>query len=220
MTNENHTCPLGETDCPHLHRLKQLERMLAQLREEIKIDSLTGLKTHAHFMEALRGEMERTRRTGLPTTLIMMDIDHFKRVNDEYGHEAGNVVLHGIGRILKENVRALDIPCRYGGEEFAIILPATDLGQGLRLAERLRRLIKGEKFEFRERPIQVTASFGVDSYKSYDPPDIEDFIHRTDLLLLKAKQGGRDRIESPSPELLRTTDVTQDEKLALFGGDR
>ena len=218
MKSDGITCPVGKDDCTYLHRLVHLEEEIERLKRRLDTDELTGLHTYAYLTDALTVEMERTRRTGAPTTLIMMDLDHFKRINDELGHEAGNLVLREVGGLIKKNVRTLDIPCRYGGEEFAIILPSTSLRQGLQLGERLRCLLKEHPFMCSGALIKVTASLGVNTYTSTSLWDLNEFVHATDTYLYKAKREGRDRVESPMPEALMETDVTQDERRALLGG--
>lgn len=218
MKSDGITCPVGKDDCTYLHRLVHLEEEIERLKRRLDTDELTGLHTYAYLTDALTVEMERTRRTGAPTTLIMMDLDHFKRINDELGHEAGNLVLREVGGLIKKNVRTLDIPCRYGGEEFVIIQPSTSLRQGLQLGERLRCLLKEHSFIYRGTRIEVTASLGVNTYTSTSLWDLNEFVHATDTYLYKAKKGGRDRVESPMPEALMETEVTQDERQALFGG--
>ena len=104
---------------------------IRQLAALVRTDELTRLFNFRYFNQALSLEVERTRRSGQPTCLIMLGLDHFKAVNDAYGHEAGNVVLGYIFGLIKKTVRRLDIPCRYGGKEFTIILPDTTLRLGL-----------------------------------------------------------------------------------------
>ena len=119
----------GANGCPTLKQLS-LEEEIEFLRERCRkleelsfVDALTGLYNFRYMQRALEIEMERTRRTKLPTGLVMIDLDHFKNVNTLYGHECGNAVLAEFGKVLKESVRVIDVPCRYGGEEFALILP-------------------------------------------------------------------------------------------------
>ncbi|OCC15897.1 diguanylate cyclase/phosphodiesterase (GGDEF & EAL domains) with PAS/PAC sensor(s) [Dissulfuribacter thermophilus] len=212
-------CPIGRFDCRHLERLESVEAELKRLKEELRLDALTGLHTYAFFVDSLTKEMERTRRTGLPTSLIMLDLDHFKSINDTFGHEAGNVVLKGVGQILSNNVRNLDIPCRYGGEEFAIILPGTWLGQGVMLANRLRKILKETTFSFKGKPIPISGSFGVDTYHPHEVIDAAEFIHRTDLHLLKAKEKGRDRVCFPTDDVFTDAEVSPKERMALFNKD-
>ena len=137
-------CPAGLETCPVLPELRRLEEEYRLLQEECRrlqklsqTDPLTRLFNRGYLMISLEQEMERTRRTGFPTSLIMLDLDHFKRLNDTYGHQFGDEVLCRVAVLLKDNIRKLDIPCRYGGEEFVVILPGTRLPQAVRLAVRL-----------------------------------------------------------------------------------
>ena len=123
-------CPAGLKVCPVLPEFQHLQEECRRLQEECRrlrklsqTDTLTGLYNRRYLLMALDQEMERTRRTGLPTSVIMLDLDHFKCLNDTYGHQFGDAVLVRMAVFLKDSVRKLDIPCRYGGEEFAVILP-------------------------------------------------------------------------------------------------
>jgi diguanylate cyclase (GGDEF)-like protein len=168
-------------------------------------------------MAALDREMERTRRTGLVTSLIMMDLDHFKVFNDTYGHQFGDAVLHRVGLLLMETIRKLDIPCRYGGEEFALILPGTRLPQGVRLAERLRVSLPQVWMAPQDRPEGITASFGVDVYSGKEELTPEAFLQRADRWLLLAKARGRNTVCHPDQsDASREAGLSRRERTAFF----
>ncbi len=210
-------CPLKNPDCPVIVALQQTREECLKLQELSRTDSLTGYFNFRHFSEALESEMERTCRTGLPTSLIMIDLDHFKRVNDTYGHEIGNDVLCWSSDIFRENIRRLDIPCRYGGEEFAIILPGTPLIGAIHVAQRLHTALQETAFQKGTAPpLPLTASFGVDVYTGRQRSGVKDFIHQTDQLLLEAKETGRNRIcFNQSKTKVVTSEVSQEERNAL-----
>lgn len=139
---------------------KQLQEANTQLKNLASRDGLTGLYNHLHFQETLEKEVARTKRYGAPLSLIMLDIDFFKRVNDTFGHSSGDLVLKNIGRVLCQSVRSSDIVARYGGEEFAVILPETG-ETGLKVfAERLRRSIEKTTMEIGTELVSVTISAG------------------------------------------------------------
>jgi two-component system, cell cycle response regulator len=160
-------------------------------------DGLTGANNKRAFEEELQREFHRFLRYHRPLILIMFDIDHFKNVNDTYGHLAGDRVLSEIGRIMGGAVRAEDTFCRYGGEEFALLLPETTLAEAITLAERLRFSVETSRFEFDEIAIPITISGGV-AEATVDMTEPAKFVALADERLYAAKRGGRNRIE---PEL-------------------
>ena len=213
-------CPSCGAQIPAIEKLQQelakLRRRIEQLDEQINLDTLTGLANFRHFREALDRELERTLRSGRDTGLIMVDLDHFKQVNDTYGHEAGNRVLQHIAHLLQTTTRKLDIPCRYGGEEFAVILPSTDLLTSSQVAERLRRMIEQIPVDLGEQQLNLTASLGVDVYSRFHNETQQEFVKRVDDLLYKAKRGGRNRVcAGQRRELQRRSNVNAEEKDAL-----
>lgn len=164
------------------------------LLKELSIrDSMTGLFNHKHSYELLESEIVRSKRYQHSLSVLLLDLDHFKQVNDTYGHQAGDEVLKSISKILKDNSRETDIIGRYGGEEFIIIMPETDLKNGSLFAERLRKTIK--EFDFNQPP-HVTISAGMSKYREDDTA--ETIVKRSDLLLYQAKENGRNRIEMES----------------------
>ena len=190
-------CPAGDENCPHHQELQRLREENQELAALVRTDELTGLFNFRYFLQAVELEMERSRRSDQPTTLIMMDIDHFKEVNDAYGHEVGNRTLAHVAKILRNAIRRLDIPCRYGGEEFALILPDTPLSAGVLFANRLRHLIENAVIEIEGTQIKLTASFGVDVYRKDDQSTAKEFIERADSLLYEAKSKGRNKVRHP-----------------------
>ena len=218
---------LSDTACPSCGEtvpvIAELQKDVAELKQQVKnldrqvhTDTLTGLFNYRHFSEALDREIERSKRSGRPTGLIMVDLDHFKQVNDQYGHEAGNVVLQDVSALLRAATRKLDIPCRYGGEEFAVILPSTDLLTSGQVAERLRHMIESDPIDIGDTHLSVTASLGVDVYSHFHDESQDAFVKRVDDLLYKAKRGGRNRVCSGQRrDLQRLSNVNADEKDAL-----
>ena len=188
------TCPAGDDNCPNLEEVRKLRDEVKQLAALVRTDELTGLFNFRYFTQALSLEMERTRRSGQPTCLIMCDLDHFKDINDLHGHEVGNMVLTHVANLIRKTIRRLDIPCRYGGEEFALILPDTTLRQGVRFANRLRLIIENSPTRSDGDLLSVEASFGVDVYAQGEELTEKDFIERVDGYLYAAKQSGRNEV--------------------------
>lgn len=162
------------------------------LQEAVIRDHLTGLYNHNHFYLHLDEDFMRASRYRTSLSLIMMDIDHFKEINDTHGHRAGDMVLRELAGFIRKAVRKSDVLARYGGEEFAMILPNTDLAGAADEAERLRRLV--ESYRFRDFPdISVTLSLGVASYPHRKIASSGDLVARADDALYRAKHGGRNR---------------------------
>ena len=193
-------CPAGEDNCTHLSEVLRLREEVQRLAAQVRTDELTRLFNFRYFNQALSLEMERSRRSGQTTCLIMLDLDHFKSINDAYGHEAGNIVLRHVADLIRKAIRRLDIPCRYGGEEFTIILPDTNLKQGVRFANRLRLIIKNSPVKIGDVLLGIEASFGVDVYNRGDRLSEKDFVEKVDALLYRAKQEGRNQVCYGQPE--------------------
>ena len=169
-----------------------LESANARLENLSRVDSLTDLYNRGYWEQRLEEEFRRYRRVGTNASLVLFDIDHFKRVNDAYGHPAGDEVLRRVSEVLKASVRATDICGRYGGEEFAVLLIDTTVDNALILAERLRLALSGESIETAAGTISVTISLGI-SQLSADVENHERWIETADQALYRAKRGGRNR---------------------------
>ncbi len=216
--NQSLRCPVGEDHCVYIDELVELRLLNDKLLELVRTDTLTGIYNYRHFRRSLEHEMERSRRSGQPTALILVDLDHFKNVNDTWGHEIGNDALVQTANLMRTAVRKLDIPCRYGGEEFIIILPSTDLLISIQVAERLRNLIASTPLPVPGGEIRLTASLGVDVFTAEQGDSPEDFVKRADALLYRAKNEGRNRVCHAVSDLGEAeAQVTREEKDALFG---
>ncbi len=172
--------------------------LYAKVKKLAITDSLTGIYNHGFLCESLYREYSRTERFKLPLVILMMDIDHFKRINDTYGHLQGDDILRKVSLILKSNIRTYDILGRYGGEEFMVIMPEASLEDGMCLAERIRTAIEQYEFdgvlESIKGPIGCTISIGVASYPAPNIKKMEDLINKADNLLYRAKVEGRNRV--------------------------
>ncbi len=213
-------CPVGESQCKHIDSLLNLQEDHIALSELVITDPLTRLFNYRHFSQSLEQELERTHRTGHPTALIMLDLDHFKRVNDQWGHEAGNRVLRQTADLMVSLLRKVDIPCRYGGEEFSLILPGTPLPRAINAANRLRQAIEETPVTVDEEPLYITASMGVGVYMRESHFSAEAFVRQVDGLLYEAKTAGRNRVAHPDLESIKPKgQVGAEEKAALYGED-
>ena len=155
------------------------------------VDELTKLHNRRYFIEALEGEFERASRYEIEMALIMMDMDHFKGINDTYGHPAGDMVLSEIGRILKEHVRRNDITCRYGGEEFAVILPNASRDNIYAAYDRFREMVSEHLFEYESNQFHITVSIGIAF--SNNAESANDLLSQADQALYQAKDTGRNK---------------------------
>ncbi|GLI57114.1 hypothetical protein PM10SUCC1_26280 [Propionigenium maris DSM 9537] len=169
------------------------EGLLERTRLLATTDSLTGVWNRRRTEEILAGRVERLKNYGTPFSLLLADIDHFKRVNDTYGHQVGDRVLVDVTRITRENIRSSDSLGRWGGEEFLIILPKLTLTQALETAERLRRAVMEYEAEYLPEGERITMSIGV--VEGCSSKDIEGLLTGVDELLYRAKDRGRNRVE-------------------------
>ncbi|HWP37943.1 MAG TPA: diguanylate cyclase [Gemmatimonadales bacterium] len=176
-------------------RLRESRRELERLSVT---DILTGLSNRRHLLTALDQEIRRSARHERPCTVLMIDVDHFKRYNDTYGHLAGDEVLARVGKLLKEAVRVLDVPARYGGEEFAVVLSETDLEGGAEVAERIRTRVAQEQFTVEGGSASVTLSIGVASFPDQGET-AQALLSAADAALYQAKKKGRNCVVTASP---------------------
>lgn len=160
-----------------------------ELERLATIDDLTGLWNQRHIRERLAREMDRTTRTGSPLSLIVLDIDHFKQINDRHGHIAGDAMLAKFGGLLRDHVRSIDIVGRAGGEEFLVVLPETELEPARGVAEKLCEAVRQNRFGLDSHQ---TASFGVTRHRPGE--SLNELIQRADQVMYRAKQAGRDRV--------------------------
>jgi diguanylate cyclase (GGDEF)-like protein len=174
-------------------------RLRDRLRNQSIRDPLTGLFNRRYLEETLSRELNRAERTSRPLALLLIDIDHFKRLNDTYGHDAGDAALAEVGRLLGRSFRSSDIACRYGGEEFVVVLPEAARGFAATRAEALREAVKELRVSARGAPIQpMSISIGVAHYPD-DGRTPEDLVRAADVALYAAKAQGRDRVVVASP---------------------
>lgn len=175
--------------------LSMKNRALAEISSR---DSLTGLYTRWYMLDKIEAEMNRSLRSGSPMSLLMLDIDHFKVVNDSFGHAVGDQVLQSVGHVLKDSCRIYDIAGRYGGEEFCLMLPEIRVDNTMNVAERIRRRIEGTPLVCGGSTVRVTTSIGVAGLESVPEEGLfgaSSLIERADRALYVAKDRGRNRIE-------------------------
>ena len=182
--------------------LKNAE-LFREIRENSVRDGLTGCFNRTHAVEVLDAELRRARRSKLPLSLLMFDLDNFKNINDRHGHLCGDAVLAAIGAIMKSELRGSDVKCRYGGDEFMVILPDTPVGGARQVSDNLRRAIAERPVMWNDGQITVTASFGITAVNTADH-DPRSAIARADTALYRAKQVGRNaiQVEEQTPSLV------------------
>lgn len=172
----------------------ELAKAMAKINELARVDPLTGLFNRRHLMEALDAARKRHARSRLPFSIVLADIDFFKRINDTHGHLQGDAVLRGVAAALQRTLREIDVCARYGGEEFMLVLEQTDVEQALACAERLRGIVQREAFEGFDAGFSVTVSLGVAQYGEGE--SLEQCIARADAALYRAKHEGRNRVSA------------------------
>jgi len=168
-------------------------RFHKEIQQRIRYDSLTSLLTKESFYIAMESELNRCRINLLPLSLLMMDIDFFKKVNDTHGHQAGSYVLSEIGRLILCNSRDLDLSARYGGEEFIALLVETSKHQAFSVAERVRKVIGNHLFVWDNKSIKVTISIGIAQYPE-DGGTIDELVAKADKALYRCKHTGRNKV--------------------------
>jgi two-component system, cell cycle response regulator len=173
----------------------QLVAASEAMRHQATRDHLTGAWNHRAIMEILERELQRAGRESRPVAVVLADLDHFKKVNDTYGHLGGDAVLREAGRRMLTTMRPYDMVGRYGGEEFLVVLPGCDQSNAARFAERLRERIAGEPVRHESESITVTASQGVAAYAGTGYADVYALLHAADAALYRAKNSGRNRVE-------------------------
>jgi diguanylate cyclase (GGDEF)-like protein len=190
---------IGKLEGENLDLLMQ-NRALSEISAR---DALTGLYNRWYVMEKIDSEMNRALRHGAPMSLLMLDLDHFKNVNDSFGHSVGDQVLKNVGQVLRESCRVYDVPGRYGGEEFCIVLPDTRVGNTTAVAERIRNRLASTQIPIGNTSVTVTASIGVagmDSVSEEGVVSAAALLDRADRALYAAKHHGRNRVELWLPE--------------------
>ena len=181
-------------------RLDEMEKLaqsaqhaIEEQRKKAMHDSLTGLPNRESYQQRLDQEVQRFKRYGGKLSLMVCDVDLFKRINDTYGHLAGDKVLKIIAKSLQKNLRSSDFIARFGGEEFVALMPETSTDEALIVAEKLRKKIEESPFNFKKEPVQITVSFGISEI--IEGESIDEVFNRADKALYKAKENGRNQVQ-------------------------
>ena len=178
----------------------RIRRLQSTLEQMVVADPLTGLHNRRYLMDRLVQEMQRSDRHGEPLAFAMIDLDSFKPVNDQFGHVIGDKVLRAVGGAIAKSVRASDVPARYGGDEFAVILPQTPAEGAMRVCDRLLRAISEVTLQDGNgKLVKVTASLGLAYYPADDVETAEDLVHSADGALYGAKRSGKNRYTAVRP---------------------
>jgi diguanylate cyclase (GGDEF)-like protein len=173
--------------------LKHFQRF-SSIKNIAIYDTLTGLHNRRYFEERLGVDTQKSFYSGSPLSLVMVDIDHFKKVNDTFGHTEGDQVLCKISSLLKNSVRKKDTVARYGGEEFILILPEASLESSFVIAERIRRLVENTSFEVGRAQVKITISMGISNFPSHRAKSKEELVKMADQALYDAKREGRNKV--------------------------
>jgi diguanylate cyclase len=177
-----------------LRSSKELKKLNDLLKERAIRDGLTGLHNHRYFYQTLRRDFLLARRHNSDLSCLLLDLDHFKDVNDRYGHPFGDKVLKGVASEIRKKVRETDLVCRYGGEEFAVLLPGTDAEGAMDVAEEIRTRIANKVFTYANQAVKVTVSIGLASVVTHSPELPHDLLGYADKALYRAKAAGRNRV--------------------------
>jgi diguanylate cyclase (GGDEF)-like protein len=214
---ENSPHPVIDLEDDLLKTIADLHEENVRLRSMALIDNLTGLYNNRFFRMQLETEMSRTRRTGLPCCLLMIDLDNFKKINDTLGHLEGDRFLTQVARTFSQYIRATDIVCRYGGDEFVAILPSTRLFVAIRIANRFKNAVP-------EIPgatgCNVSASIGIAEFTVSSPWDSDEFIQAADTAMYDAKSKGRNQVSIKGRHIrfhAGPESVSPQEREAIFG---
>lgn len=167
-----------------------------QLQEMANRDGLTGLYNHRYFHEQLAQDFLRARRYHEDLSCVLLDIDYFKKFNDTYGHQTGDVVLRTLAEVIERSIRDSDLAARYGGEEFALVLYHTDKSAAYEVAERLRQMVESHEVQDNDNLLHVTISAGIATFPHERVHDSKELIEYADQALYKAKENGRNRVET------------------------
>lgn len=178
------------------------------LEYQTQVDSLTGLFNRRAFEKKIQEEFDRSLRYHNPFSLLILDVDNFKAINDTYGHHGGDAVLVKISETLREKTRKSDFPSRYGGEEFVLILPETDQDSALQVAGKVHEAIRNHAFGASTQPFNITVSIGLSSTSSRFYSDWTQMLRDADQALYAAKNSGKDRIEISIPEKKTSPSLT------------
>jgi len=172
-------------------RVNELEGELRRLSEEVSTDQLTQIANRRGLLQAFEAERSRIERVGTPLCVGLLDIDNFKRLNDELGHSVGDEALRSLAAVVSKTLRPTDVTARYGGEEFVVLLPDTPVEEGQVILTRLQRSLSGGLFMHENKQVFVTFSAGVTAYRPGER--IEDALERADQALYEAKRTGKNR---------------------------
>lgn len=188
----NFGIPVLTTAALFMHYFRLVAQQQAMLKEHATTDPLTGLMNRRRLREVWTLAEAEGRRRRLPVSIALCDVDRFKSINDSYGHDVGDEVLRQLGRLLPREVRASDSVCRWGGEEFLLLLPNADHAQALATANRIREIVAGASFRIGERTLDITVTMGVATLLGHE--QFEAAAHRADVALYAGKVAGRNRV--------------------------
>jgi diguanylate cyclase (GGDEF)-like protein len=177
-----------------MNRTSELRRAKSRLEELSITDGLTGLYNYRHLIQSLETELRRSKRYQRTLSLLLMDIDYFKNLNDTYGHLCGDYVIKTVGQLLKNNVRGTDVAARYGGDELAVMLIETDTKNALEVAEKLKQEIESHTFQWHQNQLSVNLSIGAATAPAPGIQEVSDLVQAADQALYRAKRAGRNTV--------------------------